>query len=158
CIQCVQSLERHVRLRQRGYDHARHDELLLHSDNDRYHQVHRLHHSAPCVRTGPGPAGFAVRRRTNTLRWSNPWLIDCTSSRSPREGSCAICARTSSRSSSKLFSLTSRAAGESSMSRVVQSRSRAWTENCAVGTPARVSARKPVSSASVRERYWAAAS
>src|SRR5205823_8168423 len=78
----VQSLERRLRVRQRGCDRTWHNRLL-HSQDGRDHQIHRLHHNAPCVRTGPGPAGFAVRSRSNTLRWSNPWLIDCTSSRSP---------------------------------------------------------------------------
>src|SRR5256886_13543857 len=66
----------------------------------------------------------------------------------------------SSRSSSRLFSLTSRPAGESSMRRVVQSRSRACIANWPVGgrAPARLSVRNPVNRVSVRVRYWAAAS
>src|SRR4029077_3257790 len=113
-VERVQCLERRLRLTRRGYDRTRHDGVL-HSDDGRDHQIHRLHHNAPCVRTGPGPAGVAVRRRSSTLRWSNPWLIDCTSSRSPPPpgGSWAICASTSSRSSSRLFKRASWAAGES---------------------------------------------
>src|SRR5204862_1978721 len=155
----VERLERRLRVRQRGCDRTWHNRLL-HSQDGRDHQIHRLHHNAPCVRTGPGPAGFAVRSRSNTLRWSNPWLIDCTSSRSPPPpaGSWAICASTSSRSSSRPFNRASLAAGESSMSRVVASRSRACLENWTAGTLGeRASAWKPVSSASVRARYCAAA-
>ena len=67
----------------RGQGHHR----LLHSHDGCHYELHRVHHSAPCVRTGPGPAGFAVRSRSNTLRCSNPWLIDCTSSLSLLAGS-----------------------------------------------------------------------
>ena len=60
---------------------------LLQSKEGHQHELHRVHHSAPCMRTGPGPAGIAVRSRSSTLRSSNPCVINCTSSLSPPAGS-----------------------------------------------------------------------
>src|SRR2546426_4474729 len=43
----------------------------------RQRELHRLHHSAPCVRTGPGPAGFAVRSEEHTSELQSPCNLVC---------------------------------------------------------------------------------